>query len=398
MPLPPRSPLAVHWGLSPDVVFLNHGSFGATPLVVLEHQQRLRARMEAQPVQFLYRDLEGLLDEARRELAAFVGADPEELAFVPNATTGVNAVVRSLALRPGDELLTTSHEYNACRNVLAFAAARAGARVVVAELPFPIHDASEITQAILSKVGPRTRLVFFDHVTSPTALVLPAAEIVRACRARGVATFVDGAHAPGMIDVDLRALGADFYVANCHKWLCAPKGCAMLFVRREHQGDVRPHVISHGHNTERTDRLKFLVEFDWVGTVDPTAYLCVGEALRFMASLVPGGWPEIRARNRALALEARRLLCDALSVAPPCPEDMIGSMVSLPLPDGAPQAAPTKSPLDPLAEALHRDHRIEIPVFPWPAPPRRLIRASAQLYDTREEYVYLADVLRRHRG
>jgi isopenicillin-N epimerase len=383
-----------HWLLDPDVAFLNHGSFGACPRPVLEYQAELRARLERQPVQFFVRDLEGLLDEARAALAGFLGAKPADLAWVANATTGVNAVLRSLALEPGDELLTTDHEYNACRNVLEFVAERAGARVVVAALPFPIAGPEEALAAILARVTPRTRLALIDHVTSQTGLVLPVGRIVAALRERGVETLVDGAHAPGMLPLELTALGAGYYTGNCHKWLCAPKGAAFLYVRPDLQPGVRPAAISHGANSLRRDRSRFLLEFDWVGTGDPTACLAVPEALRFMGGLLPGGWAALRRHNQARVLEGRDLLCRALDVAPPCPDEMIGSLASLPLPDGDGAPPPSALYADPLQDRLLAEYGIEVPVIPWPAPPRRLVRISAQIYNRRGDYRRLAEALR----
>jgi len=390
---PSRSDLGAHWGLDPSVVFLNHGSFGATPKVILEEQSALRARLEAQPVRFMVRELEAMLDAARHELGAFVGARAEDLVFVPNATTGVNAVLGSLALEAGDELLTTNHEYNACKNVLVATAAKTGARVVYADLPWPVADPFDVVEAIVRKITPRTRLLLVDHVTSPSAMVLPVAEIAAAAEALGVPVLVDGAHAPGMVDLDLEALGASYYTANCHKWVCAPKGCAMLWVRREHQARVRPVVTSHGLNSPRADRSRFLIEFDWTGTSDPTPFLCLGPCLRFMGSLVPGGWPALRAKNRALALEARALLEDALGAPSVCPASMIGSMAAVRIPDGAPEGPRSPLYLDPLQDELLARYGIEVPIVGFPAPPRRLVRVSAQLYNTREEYAYLAEAL-----
>lgn len=393
MKRPARSNLAHEWALDPKVVFLNHGSFGATPRRIMEKQSELRARLEAEPVRFMVRELEPLLDEARRELGAFVGADPADIAFVANATTGVNAVLRSLDLRPGDELLTTTHEYNACKNALLYVAARTGAHVTFAPLPLPVADPGEIVSAIVRCVGPRTRLLLVDHVTSPTALVLPVGEIARAVEALGVRVLVDGAHAPGMVDVDLSALGASYYTANFHKWLCAPKGCAMLWVRRDQQAHVRPAVTSHGANSPRDDRSKFLLEFDWTGTDDPTAYLCVGDCLRLLGSLVPGGWPALRARNRALCLRARRTLEDAMGVTPLCPESMIGAMAAVRIPDGSTDGPRSPLYLDPLQDELMDRFGIEVPIVGFPAPPARLVRISAQLYNTHDEYEYLARAL-----
>jgi isopenicillin-N epimerase len=387
------SGLAHFWTLDPAVTFLNHGSFGACPRPVLAAQQRLRERLERQPVQFLGRDLEALLDEARRALATFLGADPEGLVFVPNATTAVNAVLRSLALAPGDQLLVTDHAYNACRNALDFVAGAAQAEVVVAPVPFPVASAEAVVEAVLARVGPRTRLTLVDHVTSPTGLVLPIERLVRDLAKRGVDTLVDGAHAPGMLPLDLGALGAAYYAGNCHKWLCAPKGAGFLHVRPDRRDGVRPVVISHGANSPRTDRSRLLLEFDWTGSDDPTPYLCVPEALRFLGALVPGGWPELMARNRSLALEARRILCDALAVEPPAPEEMIGTLAAVPLPDGS--GAPHRSPLyvDPLQDVLLERYGIEVPIVPWPAPPKRLVRVSCQAYNAREDYERLATAL-----
>jgi len=387
------------WPLDPGVVFLNHGSFGSCTHAVLEFQRALRERLERQPVQFLVRDLEPLLDETRHALARFLGANANDLAFVPNATAGVNTVLRSLRFEPGDELLVTNHEYNACRNALEYVAGRSGARVVVAPLSFPLHSADDLVGPIVERVTPRTRLALIDHVTSQTGLVLPIERMVRELEARGVDTLVDGAHAPGMLPLELRRLGAAYYTGNCHKWLCAPKGAAFLCVRRDRQQFVRPLVISHGANSPRTDRSRFLIEFGWTGTVDPSAWLSVPEALRFMGSLLPGGWPELMQRNRDLALAARRILCTALNVEPPCPDEFIGALASLPRPD-ATGARPLAPPLelDPLQDWLLAEHTIEVPVIAWPEWPRRVLRVSAQLYNALPQYELLAEKLARLRG
>jgi isopenicillin-N epimerase len=387
------------WSLDPDVTFLNHGSFGACPVPVQQAQQRFRDRMEREPVRFLSRDLVPLLDEARAALAAFVGASADDLAFVPNATTGVNTVVRSLRFGAGDEILVTDHAYNACRNAVDAAAAAAGARVVVAPIPFPLAAAGEVVTALAARVTPATRLALVDHVTSPTGLVLPLALVVAALGARGVDVLVDGAHAPGMVPLDLRALGAAYYTGNCHKWICAPKGAGFLYVRGDRRADVHPLVVSHGANSPRTDRSRFHLEFDWAGTYDPSAYLAVPEALRVIAAARPGGWPEVMAENRRAALAARRMLCDALGTPPPCPEDMIGSLASVRIPaDARTPSAPVAMSLhrlvDPLQSALFERYAIEVPVMTWPAPPRRLLRISAQLYNRPEDYQRLGEALR----
>jgi isopenicillin-N epimerase len=375
-------------------VFLNYGSFGATPKAVLEEQTRIRELMEAEPVRYFMRRFPEELDRARADLGAFVGAQPENLAFVANATTGVNTVLRSLDLSPGDELLVTDHEYNACRNAIEVVAADAGARVVVAELPFPLKSEDQVVEAIVDCVTDRTRLLLVDHITSQTALVLPLERIVAEIHARGVEVLVDGAHAPGMVDLDIEALGVAYYTGNCHKWLCAPKGAGFLYVRSDLRASVRPLVISHGANAPAVDRPRFRLEHDWTGTRDPSAWLCVPGAIRVMASMLPGGWSEVRRRNRELALGARELLCESLEIDLPCPESMIGSFAALPLPDDESDADADPFGIHPLQEALFERFTIEVPVITWPAPPKRLVRVSAQLYNRREQYVFLAEALR----
>lgn len=372
------------WLLESETTFLNHGSYGACPLPVLEVQQALRQQLERQPLRFFNHEWEPLIDAARAELAKFVGADPAELVFVPNATTGVNAVLRSLQFQPGDELLTTNHAYNACRNALNFVAERSGATVVVAEIPFPIAANEEAIAAITTKFSSRTRLLLLDHVTSQTGLILPVAEIIRECQAAGIEVLVDGAHVPGMLPLDLQALGATYYTGNCHKWLCAPKGSAFLYVQRDRQPQIRPLTMSHGANSPRRDRSRFHLEFDWMGSDDPTAYLSVPAAIQFMGSLLPGGWSALMTQNHQLAIAARQLLCETLGVALPCPTEMLGSLAVVPLSDGSDTELQT---------ALIEQFGIEVPIIAWPAAPRRVIRISTQIYNTLDQYRYLAAAL-----
>jgi isopenicillin-N epimerase len=389
------SDLARHWALDPAITFLNHGSFGATPRAVLEAQDGWRDRMEAQPVQFLARDLPGLLSETRATLGAFVGADPDDLAFVANATGAVNAVVRSLRFEPGDELLTDDHEYNATINVLRHVAERDGARVVV--------------DALRGATSERTRLLLVSHVTSPTALAFPVGRIVAEFAERGIETLVDGAHAPGMLPLELDRLGAAWYTGNLHKWVCAPKGAAFLHARRDRQAGIRPNTISHGANAVlgqaggHGGATRYRAEFDWQGTLDPTPWLAIGDALRHVAELVDGGWPAVMARNHELTLLARSRLVEVLGIHAPtlAPPSMLGSMVALPLPTAGPLAmtGSGSSPLDtdPLQEILLERFRIEVPIYPWPvpaaespAPARRLIRFSGALHNGADDVERLA--------
>jgi isopenicillin-N epimerase len=387
------------WTLDPAVTFLNHGSFGACPDAVLAVQREWRDRMERGPIALLGRDLERHLDTAREAVAAFLGADPAGLAFVPNATTGVNAVLRSLRFEPGDELLTSDHEYNATLNTIRAVADRDGATVVQAALPFPSRGPDEIVDAVLAAVTPRTRLAVLSHVTSANALVLPIGRLIRELGHRGVDTLVDGAHGPGMLPLDLDELGAAYYAGNGHKWLCAPKGAGFLWVRADRRERIHPTIVSHGANDQRTDRPRYRLEFDWVGTADPTPALTMPAAIDWMARLDPGGWPAVMAANHALALSARDRLAAALGVAPPAPDALIGSMAAVPIPSLTTDAE---------ALALHLalvDDAIEVPVHGWPVPAARpsptdppravLVRVSAQRYTEPEDIEALVDALGR---
>lgn len=387
------SPFAPLWPLDEQTTFLNHGSFGACPTSVLDAQRQFRERMEANPVKFLRRDLEPLLDEARREVGAFLGADPRRLAFLGNATSGVTTVLNSLRLQPGDELLTTDHAYNACRIALEAAARRAGASVVVAPVPFPLAGPDEVVEAVIARTTARTKLALLDHVTSLTGLIFPIQRLVRELDQRGVDTLVDGAHAPGMLPINLAALGAAYYVGNGHKWLCAPKGVAFLHVREDRQKEIRPLVLSHGATSTRTDRSRFHLEFDWTGTADPSAWLSLPVAIRFLGSLLPGGWPQIMARNHALATEARSLVCARLGVGPPCPDDMLGALAALLLPAGGRTPAAEPFAHDPWQAVLFERFKIEVLMTGWPSPPRRLLRFSAHLYNSLPQYASLAEAV-----
>lgn len=376
------------WSLDASVTFLNHGSFGACPLAVLEAQQKLRSRLEQEPLRFFGREWEPLIDNARSKLAAFVGADAQDVVFVPNATTGVNSVLRSLNFSADDEILTTNHEYNACRNALDFIASRTGARVVVAKIPFGIESPQEVVKAVIEQVSPHTRLALLDHVTSQTALIFPLQQLVKELQLLGVDILVDGAHAPGMLPLNLSEIGATYYTGNCHKWLCAPKGAAFLYVRRDKQPEIRPLTISHGANSPRTDKSRFQLEFDWMGTDDPTAYMCVPSAIAFMGSLLPGGWDELMQRNHQLALAARQLVCEMLEVRSPCPDEMIGSMAVIPMPE----VLESRNFMS-LHDELFDRFAIQVQVVPWEKP-KLLVRVSAQIYNTLEQYEYLGKALR----
>ena len=389
---------ARHWTLNADLDFLNHGSFGACPREVQNEQARLRGLLEAQPVAFLTRTLPPLLDAARTALAEFVGADADDLAFVANATTGVNTILAGFPLSRGDEILVTDLIYNACRNAVDKVAVRTGAEVICVTLPYPTATPAEVTGCIVDKVTPRTRMAVIDHITSPTALILPIDEIVKALQVRGVAVLIDGAHAPGMVPLGLRALGADFYTGNCHKWVCAPKGSAFLYVAAHQRESLGPLTVSHGAIIRRHGRSAYHDAFDWQGTADPTPFLSLPVALQTMAALHPRGWEGVYAHNHALALEAHALLLDALDVVPLAPVSMLGSMavVKLPVADAKSDlanAAHSAAVATEIYEALCAE-RFEVPVMPSPDG-SVVVRVSAQLYNHIDQYARLAQILPR---
>jgi isopenicillin-N epimerase len=386
------------WPLDPAVTMLNHGSFGSCPVAVSRRQNELRAQLEREPVLFFTRRMQPLLDESRSDLARLIQCDAADLVFVSNATAGVNCVLRSLRFQPGDQILVTDHGYNACRNVAVHVAERDGAEVVVAQLPLPCDKPQQIVDAVLGRVTKRTRIALLDHVTSPTAMVLPIEQLVNELDRRGVDTLVDGAHAPGMVPVDTTRIGAAYYTGNCHKWLCAPKGAGFLHARRDRQEGLQPNIISHGFNTCRPRRSRFHDRFDWIGTADYSPWLCVGEAIRFIGTLVEGGLDGLMRRNHELIIEARRLICRRLGVAAACGEEMVGAMAAIHLPDDTNQAAglddtTTPGPSHPLWRTLGERYGIEVPVFHFPAAPKKLLRISAQAYNSMAHYEFLADAL-----
>jgi len=379
--------------LDPAVRHLNHGSFGAVLSEVLELQAEWKRRFEADPSRFVFRDLRAAMDRARDAVGEFVGADPAGLAPVRNATTGIASVLRSFEtlLRPGDQLLTTAHDYNAVRQILRFTAERTGAEVVVARVPFPIEDPVQVTECVLAAVTPRTKLAVIDHVTSPTALVFPIQDIVEALEPK-ISVLVDGAHGPGQVPVAVDDLGASWYAGNLHKWVCAPKGAAFLHARADRIEMTMPAVISHGYNAmveSAEDRYHEL--FDWLGTDDFSSWAVVPEALRLVGGLEAGGWDGVMKRNHDLVLEGRRLISETVAISLPAPDEMVGSMASVFLPDAT--GLDPGGDLSPMMGELF-DAGFSAIVMNWPGWPSQLLRISAHLYNTSDDYSALAERLR----
>ena len=346
--------------------------------MVLAEQDRWRRRMEAQPTRFFFLELPGALREAAGALAGFVGAQADDVVFIPNATTGANAVLRSLRLQADDEIVHVSHVYNAVRNTIAHVAGQAGATVVVAEVPFPRPDAATILKNIEQAIGKRTRIAVIDHITSPSGLVLPIEAIIRLCHSAGVPVLVDGAHGPGQVPLDLPALDPDWYVATCHKWLAAPKGCGFLYARADRRTELHPVTISHGYGQG------FTAEFDWTGTMDPSAFLSLPAAIAFCERL---GGRALMERNRTLARDAGDLLAAALGTEVGALPGMAGSMASVRLPLGL---EPTRSEAVRVRRALQAVN-VDSPVHPFTD--GMWLRLSAYAYNEIADYERLAKIL-----
>jgi isopenicillin-N epimerase len=359
--------------LDPDVVFLNHGSFGACPRPVFERYQALQRELERQPVEFLGRRLHGLLAEARAALGQYLHTDPDDLAYVSNVTTALNIVARSLPLEPDDEVLTTNHEYGALERTWTFVSEHRQTRVVVQKLPVPISDPEEVVEAIWAGVTPRTRVLFLSHITSPTAVKLPIEPLISRAHAAGIWTVIDGAHAPGQVDLDLAQMGVDFYGGNLHKWTSSPKGAGFLYVRPELQHLIEPVVVSWGWRPNDPGPSVFVDQIERQATHDPGAYLSVPAAIDYQAER---NWPRVRQECHELARLARQQMTELTGIQPLLEDDprWFAQMATLPLP-----------PCDAaeLKRRLYDQHQIEIPTTRWGETP--CLRVSVQGYNTRED-------------
>jgi len=363
---------AEQFQIRPDITFLNHGSFGACPRPVFETYQHWQHQLEADPVDFLGRRLAGLLREAREPLAAYIGTQGDQIVFVQNATLGVNIIARSLmlALVPGDEVLATDHEYGAADRTWRFLCGQCGIKYLNHPISLPLESDEQMIEQLWQGVTPRTKVLFISHITSPTALIFPLEKLCQRARAAGVMTVVDGAHAPGHIPLHLDALGADFYVGNCHKWLCAPKGAGFLYARPERQALLQPLIVSWGWESQTPGISPFQDVFGWTGTDDPASYLSVPAAIAFQRE---HDWDAVRLACHELAASARQQISVLVGSEPICPDspEWWGQMCAIPLPDGDEAS---------LQKRLRDEWSIEIPIFSWNG--RRLIRLSLQGYNS----------------
>jgi len=380
--------MLAYWALDPDVTYLNHGTVGVVPRRVLAAQQEIRDAIERQPSQFLLRELASFgaslgqgsrMRQAAARVAAFLGARGQDVVFVDNATAGANAVLRSLAIDAGDDILVTDHGYGGVTRAAEFIARERGATVRVVAVPYPAFDAAALVARVGEAIGPRTKLALIDHVTSESALVLPLADIASACRDRGVLVLADGAHAPGALALDIPALGVDFYVANLHKWAHAPRSCGILWSASAHQEQLHPPVISWGLDEG------FTQEFDWVGTRDPSAWLAAPEGIAFLEEM---GFDAVRTYNHDLAWQSARSLTGAWGTALEIDESTVGTMVTIALPGAA---GDTAEGAKELRTALLDEDRIEVQMHAGYG--RIWARISAQVYNEPSDVERLRDAV-----
>lgn len=369
--------------LDPSVIFLNHGSFGATPKSVFEVYQNWQSRLEKQPVLFLGRELDQLLYESREKLGGYINADAKDIVYVPNATYGVNIIARSLQFDPGDEILSSDHEYGACDYTWDFLSGKTGAHYIRQHIPLPVNFEEEIVDQFWLGVTPRTKVIYLSHITSPTALRMPVEKICQRARNAGIYTIIDAAHSPGQIPVDLQKLDADVVFGNCHKWMMSPKGCAFLYVHRELQHLIDPLIVSWGYNPTplTTTGSRFIDLLQWTGTRDPAAALTVPAAIQFMQD---HDWDSLRKICRSLLRNGIEQICDLVKMSPlyPLDSDFYNQMAIAPLP---------QSNLEVLKSRLYDEYKIEVPFIQWQD--RQFVRISVQGYNTQEDMDALVKAL-----
>jgi len=385
--LPPYSELVKYWNLDQTMVFLNHGSFGATPIPVLEQQQQYRLQLENQPLRFYMRELPELHEKTLQQLGLFLHCNPQDIVFVKNATEGVNTVLSSIPWQKNDRVLITNHGYQACKNALLINAQRYGFQVDEVQVPYPYQSEYELITSILDGITKNTRLVMIDHISSPTALYFPIEKIAEALKGSRIELLVDGAHAPGMIPIHPSETGAQYYTGNCHKWLCAPKGAAFLWIDPKCQEHLFPLNIS----MINVKTQGFQDRFYWGGTQDVTPYLCIPKAIEVIPEITGNTWEKIMERNLSLSLKVTKMLSEILDQPLPVPPKRITNMCAIPMPLLAQQLQP--GTFDPLQETLYHKYKIEIPVINFGIQNQRFIRFSCYVYNRFEQYIYLAEIL-----
>jgi isopenicillin-N epimerase len=391
--LPAQNQFAPYWSIDPSVIYLNHGSFGATPTFVLKAQRKVQEAMEAEAIDFFVKDLVHHIDESKNVLASFVGTSAHNIVFTANTTTGVNTIFNNLPCKTGDEWLLTNHNYGACINAAKHYASKNGCIINVANIPYPLQSDDEIISAIEAAITPKTTIALIDYITSATATIFPVVDIIKLLHSKNIKVIIDAAHAPGMVPFHLDNLQADYFVANCHKWICSPKGSAFIYVAPQHQHHVAPLVISHLNDTAVDTPAHWSNQFIFDGTHDYSAYVVVKDAIQYMPTLLDGGWSSIMKTNHNLVWQGANAIANAMQVQLPTPEHMVGSICNIPMPDGEIPAKKFNS-ITILKKTLRETYNIEVPIFNYPAAPQQWLRISAQLYNTIEQYEYLIGCLR----
>jgi isopenicillin-N epimerase len=384
-----------HWQLDESLTYLNHAQYGATPARVMRAQAQIRERMERDPTRFLKVDLEPMMDGVREKLGPFLGCSPADLGMMRNATYALCTILRNTPFKAGDEILITDQEYPSLQNELDRLQATQGVKIVKAVIPFPIASAHVVLERLMALLTPKTRMVMVSHITSASAMIYPVASIVREMNERGIDTVIDGAHSPGQIHVDLSAMRPTYFVGSGHKWLSGPKGIGFFYVRPDKQHLFRPLALSGRAHKVRPNRALFLRDYDYQGTDDYSAILTLPTAIETMGSLLPGGWNALMRHNHELALAGREIVCNALGIEPPSPTSMIGGMVTLPLPEAPPHLRNRPTCYDDaLQDVLLERHRIVTPIWRLNGSDQRVVRFSAQLYNTLEQYELLGKALK----
>jgi len=378
------------------MTFLNHGSFGACPVPVLEKQTQYRKQLESEPLRFFMRECDELIDKSRNKLASFVNCNPNDLVFVTNATAGVNTVFKSLDFKPGSEILFTNHIYPACRNVVTKICKEKNLIPKEIKINLPVLNSSDVTDNVISAVNSKTAIVLIDHISSMPGIKFPVEEIVSELNSKSVDVIVDGAHAPGMVPLDLKKLNAPYYTGNCHKWICSPKSAALLCIREDKQKLIKPLVTSRTYGEVPTVLSEMQYDFSWSGTFDPTPVLCVSDALDFMGSLFENGWNDVIKHNHELAITAGKKICEEFNIEYPYTDDVIGCLFGIPFFE---DKAFTRKELSlhnysPLQDDLFHKYKIEVVVNYWESSPQRLLRISPQIYNHISQYEYLVDAIK----
>ena len=391
--IPAATTLSHLWALKKDIVYLNHGSFGATPIEVTNYQKQLMDELEAEPVAFNINKLPHLIKASKTALANFIGTSANNIFFVNNTTTGVNNIVQCLH-QPNSHWLTTNHAYGACLNVVKHYAAANNNTLNIANIAYPNTTTESILEAIENTITPKTTFALIDYITSATAIILPIKKIIDLLHSKNILVLINAAHAPGMVNLNLDFLNADFFVANCHKWLCSPKGSAFVYVNPMHQHLIRPMVISHYNDLEEDTPAHWANNFEWDGTHDYSAFIAVKKAIEYMPTLHTQGWEGIKKHNHNLVWQAGNHIANTLNIALPFSQNMIGSILNIPMPNGEIPSHKFHYNTH-LKNTLYNNYNIEVPIFNYPNAPTQWLRISAQLYNNIAQYQYLAACLKK---